>query len=157
MAPVDQASYKLLLDKCITAQYRTNVTATSNDKAHSSPNTHFHICSSTYVPSLWYETVMEGLPRQSNKYFLRPRLLLLQIMHIHGACCSRAMTFPDNTRTVVIQTYCQQCATSNIIPSVCCRTILDGCVAIKSETHSGDLWRALFPLVLCGKTYKLDI
>ncbi len=72
MASADQGSYKLQLDKCITPKHLTNITATSNDSAHSSPNTHFHMLSSTYVLLLWYETVMEGPYWLSHKYLLRP-------------------------------------------------------------------------------------
>ena len=38
-----QAGCKLPLGRCINPQHLTNVTATSNDSAHSSPNTHFHM------------------------------------------------------------------------------------------------------------------
>lgn len=113
----DQASREPPLDKCITAWHLTNVAASGNDSIHSSPNT-FSYC----FPLLtfcrrdmkqWWKGLADshintyrGSAASPCDYADSWSLLLP-----HNA-------FPNNTRTVVIQTYCQQSTISNIMPSV---------------------------------------
>lgn len=79
--------------------------------------THIFICVPLlmFLP-LWYETVMEG-PRCQLHKCLWGRAASPWDYADSWSLAQSHNSFPDNTRTMVIQTYCQQRTISNIMPS----------------------------------------
>lgn len=150
---IGKGGKKTLFEKCITPQHLTNITATSNDSRHSSPNTHFHMHSPTYILSLWYETVMEGPCCQQHKCLLRPSSFSSWLCRfIEAAAVTQCLSWQyknyGNSNILPTAYYFKHYAKCAVEPSW---------KAIKSHTHSGDLSSASFPLALCEKTYKIDI